>query len=345
VVDGVEDLVWNTVPWTAAKNGAGPTASFKTLWTEKRLYVLADIKDATNNAGDSLSVYLDCGNRSASVQMPDVVRASFTRKATGPAGTEVKAIETAGDWRLEASLPFPAAAASGSKVGFDIRAGDAAKTAAVTSWNDTTHSQDENAAKYGTLTLTDAVRLAQAAPGTPKVDAAIEGLWNTAKAIQTDVAAKGSMSASAKVRMLWDTKFLYVLYEVTDPLLNKDSVNAYEQDSVEVFIDENNAKSTEYTADDGQYRVGYENAQSFGSNGKDARFASAARRTETGYVVEAAVPLKTVQGAAGLSIGFDAQVNDADASGRRVSIIKWNDPTDNSYRNTSGFGCLVFAAN
>jgi endo-1,4-beta-xylanase len=177
-----------------------------------------------------------------------------------------------------------------------------------------------------------------AAKGSPAIDGTEELAWKVSP--WTD--AKNGSGPATSFKTLWDKGFLYVLWEVTDPLLNKASSNAYEQDSVEAFMDENNAKSTAYQADDGQYRVNFDNAQSFGTNGADTRFTSAARVVPGGYVVEAAIALKTVQGAEGLVIGFDAQVNEADGSGRRKAIVKWNDPTDNSYKDTSGIGCLIF---
>jgi endo-1,4-beta-xylanase len=49
------------------------------------------------------------------------------------------------------------------------------------------------------------------------------------------------------------------------------------------------------------------------------------------------------QPADGMLIGFDFQVNDDGAgNGTRSAIAKWNDPTNNSYMNTSKFGLLQF---
>ena len=50
---------------------------------------------------------------------------------------------------------------------------------------------------------------------------------------------------------------------VKDPVLNKDSGEEYQQDSLEVFIDEDNGKTASYGDDDKQYRIIYENKQSF----------------------------------------------------------------------------------
>lgn len=42
-------------------------------------------------------------------------------------------------------------------------------------------------------------------------------------------------------------------------------------------------------------------------------------------------------------IGFDVQVNDADAGGRRQGVVTWNDPIGNDYRDTTYFGNLILA--
>ena len=46
----------------------------------------------------------------------------------------------------------------------------------------------------------------------------------------------------------------------------------------------------------------------------------------------------------GMTIGFDAQVNDAEG-GSRVGISKWSDPTDDSWQSNSGWGELKLTSN
>ena len=58
-------------------------------------------------------------------------------------------------------------------------------------------------------------------------------------------------------------------------------------------------------------------------------------------MVETAVPLTQVTGKAGVSLGFDVQINEADASGKRVGVTNWACDTNQGYQNTSGFGVLV----
>ena len=170
------------------------------------------------------------------------------------------------------------------------------------------------------------------------MDGKIDASWNSAKTMILKVVGAGKPDVSAKTRVKWDNNFLYVLMEVTDPVLDNKSKNDYEKDSVEVYLDENNAKATAYDKDDAQYRVTFENVKSFGSNGADAKFVSSVVVGNGGYLVEMAIPFRTIKPAADMIIGFEAQVNDADGNGVRKGILKWNDPTDNSYLSALNWG-------
>ena len=130
------------------------------------------------------------------------------------------------------------------------------------------------------------------------------------------------------------------MYFVTDPILNKSSQSAHEQDSIEIFLDQNNDKTPYYDKDDGQYRVNYEGRATFGSVPDKAGFVTKAKITDKGYLVEMAIPLLEAA-EEGLVMGFDAQINDSNASGIRQSITKFNDITDNSWQSTEFWGNLI----
>ncbi len=183
------------------------------------------------------------------------------------------------------------------------------------------------------------VRSAKAKYGTPKIDAEIDALWNDCEAEAVNVPVMAWEGAKGSVRMLWDESFVYVLFEVTDSVLNKLSENVYEHDSIEIFLGESNNKGAFYETDDGQYRVNFDGEESFGTIPDKTGFQSAAKRTDGGYLIELAIPL-VAPAKEGMKMGFDAQVNDSDASGARVSIMKFCDPTDNSYQSPEKWGEL-----
>jgi endo-1,4-beta-xylanase len=344
VIDGSEELKWKILSWNQLTQGASPKASFKTSWDEKRLYVLARVEDPAINRDDAVDIFIDRDNQKTGAYQPDDARYTIKRsgKASGNAICKVKEIK--GGYLLEASLPLPAGE---KQIGFDIRVNDADLNNKA-AWNDPSMTQDSDTSKYGTLDLGAEIKVANAIKGTPKIDAIMDSAWTKAKVITTSIqsqdAAKGAAmikGASAKVRIMWDADYLYVFCEVSDPVLNKTSTAPYEHDSIEVFMDENNGKTSVYEDDDAQYRVNFENLQSFGSNGPQPKFKSAAKAVKGGYIVEAAIPFQKLKGKNGLIIGFDAQVNDANENGQRVSVMTWNDPFGNNYRDTSWYGCLA----
>lgn len=182
--------------------------------------------------------------------------------------------------------------------------------------------------------------------GTPTIDGAIDPIWQTATILNVNKYIDNSTApvtsgATGKVRVLWDVDNLYVLSEVTDPVLRKTNANPWEQDSVEIFLDENNAKTNSHQPDDRQYRINYDNAKSVGSQGNGSEFTSSTSLTATGYLVEVKIPFKTMKGSVGKVIGFDSQVNDDKGVGSRTSTAIWSDTKGIGYNNTSRWGNLT----
>lgn len=185
--------------------------------------------------------------------------------------------------------------------------------------------------KYAEATKTD----------TPiTIDGDIDAAWADANTIDVSTYSMGN-GATAVSKMLWDENYLYVLTEVTDPVLSVASANAYEQDTVEVFFDENNHKSTSYETDDIQCRVNYENEKTVTDGRSTDAFLSSAKKTATGYIVEVAIPHTIDAFHSNQIVGFDVQVNDdGTGDGKRTSIANWNDLSGMGYTDPSGFGVL-----
>ncbi|MCL2486889.1 MAG: endo-1,4-beta-xylanase, partial [Oscillospiraceae bacterium] len=173
--------------------------------------------------------------------------------------------------------------------------------------------------------------------GTPEVDGKIDDVWSTAEVFPITTMLQAWDTASGTAKALWDEEYLYVLFEVSDPILDDTSAVVHEKDSVEAFVDEDNCKAGGYQPGDGQYRVDINNFVSTNDSTDLSGFGSAVEKTESGYTVEMKIPWKIVTPEIGMIIGFDAQINDAE-DGARIGIAKWNDPTDESWRDTSGWG-------
>jgi endo-1,4-beta-xylanase len=182
--------------------------------------------------------------------------------------------------------------------------------------------------------------MANVKAGTPVIDGTMDDMWKACDVLKTESKVMGDSGAYAEVRLLWDADYLYVLADVKDAKLSDSNPNAWEQDSVEIMLDQNNGKTKSYQADDAQYRVSIKNKVS-GTN-TSSKMNSAVSVTATGYIVEAALPLSKVKGAEGVVMGFDIQVNDDNGGGARTSIRAWNDSSNTAYQNTSVFGTITF---
>ncbi len=195
----------------------------------------------------------------------------------------------------------------------------------------------------GIVTLAAQPKYAEAtkAEAPIEIDGEIDAAWADANTINIDTYTMGSNGATGVSRMLWDENYLYILTEVKDAKLSKASANAYEQDTVEVFFDENNHKAKSYESDDVQCRVNYENDKTVTDGRSTDSFISAAKTTADGYLVEIAIPYTIGVFSAGQIVGFDVQINDdGTGDGKRTGIANWNDLTGMGYTDPSGFGVL-----
>ena len=171
--------------------------------------------------------------------------------------------------------------------------------------------------------------------GSPIIDGEIDELWEKATVI-TPMIGQDNTDTTGTLRLLWDDNALYLLAEIVDADLNNDHPLPYEQDSIEVFLDEYNDKAAVYEMDDLHFRVNYLNERT-ADNGDRNRFYTQVQQTDTGYLVEARIAfLNSVSNEDVL--GFEFQINDADANGSRKATINLFDETGNAYANPSLFG-------
>ncbi|MBD3922250.1 Ig-like domain-containing protein [Paenibacillus sp. PR3] len=170
--------------------------------------------------------------------------------------------------------------------------------------------------------------------GSPVIDGNTDPVWNKAQAVSPKYPTS-NIETSATFKTLWDDRALYILAEVKDPHLSVQSGTPYMQDSIELFLDENNNKTQEYGVDDLHFRVNYENVLSV-DNGNADRFYTSARRTKDGYIIEARIALNTKPDN-GKVLGIELQVNDAIGT-ERVGTINVFDSTGSAWNDTTKFG-------
>lgn len=340
------DKLWNTISYTdvnqavytSVYNTESAAASVKLMWDEDNLYVLSEVKDSTPSDDDSFQIFLDA----------DTSASSEIKLYTIPADeTEIDGITYSVDQTEEGYTILAAISISeiqpeiGNKLGIDFKVNDYDDEGVLISqvvWNDYKNQFFED--NLGYVLLDKEVKLLKVKNGTPEIDGEIDDIWVSAEEAKTSVWVSGTSGSTAKFRTLWDEDYLYVIAEVTDSLLSKKSANAYEQDSVEIFVDQNNAKTTYYEADDSQTRVNFDNEVSY--NPQIEGFISKTSLTATGYIVEAAVPFTQLEAKPGDILGFDLQVNnDENDDGVRDSVSIWCDASGQSWQNVSGLGNII----
>ena len=311
---------------TYSFSGGDTVVTFLPVWSDKTVKVLVNIKDATVDETDSVTLFIDEANSKAD---------GITPKKVTVKRSEGKAV--ANGYQAELSLDLASAFVS-KKIGFDLRVVDGATNL---SFNDLKNTQDGSSKYYAEASLKP---YATVNKGTAKVDGVKEDIWNT-DGVKIPLTINLGSNVKADVTALWDENYLYILAEVQDSVLNKDSANAYEQDSLEVFIDENNHKSESYEEDDKQYRINYLNEQSFnGAKCKAENVVSATKVTEGGYLVEAAFKWTDITPANGTEIGLEFQINDAGENGKRSGTLSWYDETGMGWSAPGVYGTVKLVA-
>ena len=308
-------MEWKKLPLIVF--GTGDKVSFQSRWMPDHLSVYVAVKDATVDATDGLTFKV--ADQTCTV-------------ARGQTDATAVTTEVAGGWLAVVHLPLSNAQAK-DKVQLDVADTDGTT---VTGWND--------AGATGTLTLVEPLSFVHIAPTdvAPTIDGVEDpGVWSLSNPeIQTLKQVTGTDTAIGSAKLLYKGNVLYVFMHVVDPVLDNANSNPWEKDSVEIYVDNTNAKSSGYRVDDMQIRINYSNEVSFGSGDTEAnqraRLTSATQIVSDGYVVEAAISLL---GGGGVNsyIGLDVQVNDAQG-GARVGIRNWADPTNAGYLSPSHWG-------
>ena len=316
---------------TEAKDGniAGETytidqgavqAEFIPVWDADGLTVQVKVKDTTVNDADAVTVYVDPDN-SASDITPHKVTVARTAAAAIAGGYQAT---------VKVSMKNLKVA---QQISLDVVVNNDGKTG---SFNDLTGKQESSSKYYAVATMKPGIE--KIPYGTISVDADADAAWGNAVNIPLTI-NKGS-EASANAKVLWDDDNLYVYATIKDAALDKTGAQTHEQDSLEVFIDEDNGKTASYGEDDKQYRINYENEQSF--NGKKClaeNVKSATKTIDGGYVVEAAFKWTDIKPANGTKIGLEFQINDA-KDGKRIGTLSWYDETGMGWSGSNVYGTV-----
>ena len=316
---------------TEAKDGniAGETytidqgavqAEFIPVWDADGLTVQVKVKDTTVNDADAVTVYVD----------PDNSASDITPHKVTVARTAAAAI--AGGYQATVKVSMKGLKVA-QQISLDVVVNNDGETG---SFNDLTGKQESSSKYYAVATMKPGIE--KIPYGTISVDADADAAWGNAVNIPLTINKGSETSANAKV--LWDDDNLYVYATVNDAVLDKTGAQTHEQDSLEVFIDEDNGKTASYGEDDKQYRINYNNEQSF--NGKKClaeNVKSATKTIDGGYVVEAAFKWTDIKPANGTKIGLELQINDA-KGGKRIGTLSWYDETGMGWSGSNVYGTV-----
>lgn len=173
--------------------------------------------------------------------------------------------------------------------------------------------------------------------GSPIIDGEIDEIWGKTSFI-TPQLYQGNPKCKAQFKLLWDERALYILALIYDNFLDDSNSVPYEQDSIEIFLDERNDKAKSYKDDDVHFRVNFKNRRTC-DYGEILRFYSKTKIINGGYLVEARIRFKD-KPEKGKSMGFEFQINDA-YLGRRIGTINTFDDTGKAWQNPSLFGNIV----
>ena len=299
----------------------GINAKFIPVWTDTELKVQVTVPDASVDAGDEVILYIDwdkSASENAAITTVQMTRAECQAQEDG----------------YIAEFALPRECRTAMNFSMDVVVSDNGKTYA---FNDMTMIQGTSSKYYASAITKPYMTIAQIGNGIIAVDGQKETVWDQAKDVQLQIRT-GTTKAAVTAKLLWDEQYLYVLADVTDAALDKTSSETHEQDSLEVFIDENNHKSDSYEDDDKQYRINYENAQSFsGPNCNEENVVSAAVVTDKGYMIEAAFKWTEIAPAVGDTIGVELQINDAEG-GKRIGTVSWYDESGQGWSSPGVFG-------
>lgn len=316
---------------TEAKDGniAGETytidqgavqAEFIPVWDADGLTVQVKVKDTTVNDADAVTVYVDPDNSASDITPHKVTVA------------RIAAAAIAGGYQATVKVSMKGLKVA-QQISLDVVVNNDGETG---SFNDLTEKQESSSKYYAVATMKPCIE--KIPYGTISVDADADAAWGNAVNIPLTI-NKGS-EASANAKVLWDDDNLYVYATVNDAVLDKTGAQTHEQDSLEVFIDEDNGKTASYGEDDKQYRINYTNEQSF--NGKKClaeNVKSATKTIDGGYVVEAAFKWTDIKPANGTKIGLELQINDA-KGGKRIGTLSWYDETGMGWSGSNVYGTV-----
>ncbi len=160
----------------------------------------------------------------------------------------------------------------------------------------------------------------------------------------TQTADGSTAGTSAQFKTLWDNQYLYIGVTVIKNNLSNAASQAFNNDTVEVFLNTDNILGPTNQADDFGFTFGWNNPVVGERQNRTTGVLFSTTTLSNGYTLEAAIPWTTLglTPSAGTTLGFDLGVYESDAGCRAGELI-WNGTFfDNVDSRT--FGALALSA-
>ena len=194
----------------------------------------------------------------------------------------------------------------------------------------------------------------------PVIDGIREDVWSASEEhdilkLDADNQPDSDADCSGIWWALWDSDYLYVFVDVKDEVLQNDSGESWQDDSVEIYFDADNDKPTSYvsTGDEYQYRAAWntevpEFQEYHHGNRSVPGVEFILTETDDGYTVEVKFPWEALytedKPTLGDLMGFDVMINDDDDGGGRDTQLSWFSTGNQAWNNPSVFGTVVLVA-
>lgn len=180
--------------------------------------------------------------------------------------------------------------------------------------------------------------------GTPVIDGVAEELWNRANYNTVGNCVLGDYDMyKGWFKVLWDENNIYILAKVYGSSLSDTDVADSAHDAVDVYIDEDRAKTKGYEEFDYQVRSNFKGKIS----GSNYDFEKAYAKTvvnDDSFTVEMSVPLKSGKTLKqGDKYGFEILMQSSATFFNSLTRYTWNCDNGWVWNDTSCFGCLKLA--
>lgn len=185
----------------------------------------------------------------------------------------------------------------------------------------------------------------------PSLSGVYEPIWDSYESFPIDILAKGYENMDASFKLIWAKHYLYVQITVKDSTDDVSGETYADQDSVEIFVNEDGNKNSKLLVGDAHYVINRKGEISLGFGASedvtavtyeiDPILNEDGNVTYGGYIVEAVIPLMTIKASKNESIGFDIQVNNA-VNGENFIVYKWASSYLYTYQNFAAVGTMTF---